>query len=202
MNGTKICAVDGCHNPVRCQSLCGNHYGKWRRRNPDVVLPKKSAEERFWEKVDKTGNCWEWIPSREAGGYGTFLLEGKVRKAHTVALEWAVGKKRPIDLDTCHRCDNPSCVRPSHLYFGTRQQNIDDAWARGRMQIGSERPAAKITEIDVLAIRNEYAAGAEVLDLVNHYGLKDSTIRGIVLGFKWKHVGGPITRRRANKKAA
>lgn len=103
-------------------------------------------------------------------------------------------------MDTCHTCDNPSCVNPAHLYFGTRQQNIDDAWERNRFPLGSARPSAKITETDVIALRTEYANGADMADLEAAYGLAHSTIRGIVLGYKWKQVGGPITRRRIYKK--
>jgi len=164
-----------------------------------------SAEERFWAKVDRAGECWEWTAGKNAAGYGIFNKgNDQYAKAHVFSLELATGERRPDGMDTCHTCDNPSCVNPDHLYFGSRQQNMDDAWNRGRFPVGEDRPSAKTTELDVVAIRNEYAAGAEVDDLCAAYGLKNSTIRCIVLGYKWKHAGGPITVRRGriNKKAA
>ena len=199
MNGTKICTVDGCGTGgYITRGWCSKHYARWRKHG-DVNTVKKivnDVQARFWSKVNKAGNCWEWTAGTDDSGYGTFMLEGKLRRAHVVSLEMETGTSRPDGMDTCHRCDNPPCVRPSHLYFGTRQQNMDDAWARSRFPIGENRPAAKVAELDVVAIRNEYADGAEVDDLVRAYGLKNSTIRGIVLGYKWKHAGGPITHRR------
>lgn len=203
----KICSVDGCDTGgYITRGWCSKHYARWRRTGTTDQTGRIVGDSaaRFWAKVDKSGECWNWTGSRNDQGYGQFRLDGKGRKAHTVALEWELGYLRPPHLDTCHKCDNPSCVRPSHLYFGTRQQNSDDAWARGRTRVGEDRPAAKVTELDVVAIRTDYAAGAEVDDLSAAYGLKNSTIRCIVLGFKWKHAGGPITVRRGRikKKAA
>jgi len=164
-----------------------------------------SAEERFWAKVDRTGECWEWTAGKNAGGYGVFNKgNDEYTKAHVFSLELATGERRPDGMDTCHTCDNRACVNPAHLYFGTRTQNVGDALERGRMKIGERHPQARLSELDVVAIRNEYAAGAEVDDLCATYGLKNSTIRCIVLGFKWKNAGGPITVRRGrlNKKEA
>ncbi|MGP5263685.1 hypothetical protein [Glutamicibacter arilaitensis] len=68
------------------------------------------------------------------------------------------------------------------------------------MPVGSQRSSAKITENDVIEIREQYANGSDITYLSDTYGLAVSTIRGIVLGYKWKQVGGPITRRRIYKK--
>lgn len=199
----RSCAVEGCDiGGYITRGWCYKHYARWLRTGTTDRTGRIVGDDvaRFWQKVDKSGDCWEWTASKGDFGYGQFMLDGKSRGAHQVALEWHLGIPRPKGMDTCHHCDNRACVRPSHLYFGTRQQNIDDAWNRNRMPIGSARPAAKITEIDVVAMRKEYAAGADIEDLHSAYGLAISTIRGIVLGYKWKHVGGPITRRRIYKK--
>ncbi len=71
-----------------------------------------------------------------------------------------------------------------------------DAWDRGRMPVGEDRHSAILRETEVVSLREEYAAGAEVTDLMDAYGIARSTVRCIVLGIKWKHAGGPLTRRR------
>jgi hypothetical protein len=97
-------------------------------------MPKsRPLEERFWEKVQKTDGCWEWTASR-SGGYG-YLGGGPGKglvKAHRVSWELHNGLV-PVGLCVLHRCDNPGCVRPDHLYVGTQKQNAEDREARGRM---------------------------------------------------------------------
>ena len=198
----KICSVDGCGiGGYITRGWCYKHYTRWRRHG-DVHSTSRIVGDRvasFWSKVDKSGECWLWTGARNPQGYGLFFADGRSMGAHIFSLELALQSNRPTDMDTCHRCDNPPCVRPEHLYFGTRQQNIDDAWERNRFPSGSARPSAKTTEVDVLAMRHEYADGADINDLSEAYGLATSTIRLTVLGYKWKHVGGPITRRRKSK---
>lgn len=204
----RICDVDGCEKKHFGKGLCNMHYLRVRNHgttgHSNVVRGDREAA--FWAKVDKSGDCWLWTGAKNAQGYGMFNQGEGHKRAHTYSLELASGEQYQKGMDTCHTCDNPSCVRPDHLYFGTRTQNIGDALARGRMKIGERHPFAKLTELDVVALRNEYASGVSVAELEQAYGLKTSSIRGIVLGFKWKDAGGPITVRRGrinrNKEAA
>ncbi len=99
---------------------------------------QKTSEQRFWEKVDKTGPCWNWTATKNNWGYGQFYEES----AHILAHKWAyktfIG---PIPKGSVirHSCDNPSCVNPQHLSLGTRQDNVDDAVKRGRLAKGDKR---------------------------------------------------------------
>lgn len=201
----KICIARECDRAAERikHGLCLKHYDRLRRHgDPDITLRIVGDDvKRFWLKVDRRSpdECWEWLASVNDWGYGQFRFRGKTVGAHVFSLESATGSRRPEGNDTCHTCDNRKCVNPSHLYWGTRQQNMDDAWDRNRMPVGEHRAAAKVSERDIVAIREQYADGAEVEFLVDAYGLKNSTIRGIVLGYKWKHAGGPITRRRIYK---
>ena len=83
---------------------------------------KKTAEERFWEKVDKTGECWLWSAACTADGYGRFMHEGKVVLSHRLSFEWASGDI-PVGLQVDHRCFRRNCVRPEHLRLATNAQN-------------------------------------------------------------------------------
>ena len=83
---------------------------------------KKTAEERFWEKVDKTDECWLWTGACERKGYGRFGYEGKVVRVHRLSYAWANGEI-PEGLHIDHRCHQRNCVRPEHLRLVTNAQN-------------------------------------------------------------------------------
>ena len=83
---------------------------------------KKTTEERYWEKVDKTDNCWLWTASCDSSGYGKFWHEGKLVLAHRFAYAWAYGGI-PEGMQVDHRCHNRRCVRPDHLRLVTHAQN-------------------------------------------------------------------------------
>src|SRR6185436_12399652 len=92
---------------------------------PDVI-------ERFWSRVNKTNTCWEWTAPNSVNKYGSFSVEGVLHKAHRVAFAIANGSV-PSGVCVCHRCDNPACVRPDHLFLGTHMENILDRDRKGRV---------------------------------------------------------------------
>lgn len=104
------------------------------------------VDERFWAKVLKADgdSCWEWQGCRDAEGYGYVGICRQVRRAHRVAWELTHG---PIaeGLFVCHRCDNPPCVNPAHLFLGTPADNVADMMAKGRGPIITP-PVRKISD--------------------------------------------------------
>jgi hypothetical protein len=150
---------------------------------------------RFWKYVRKTRGCWYWTGATTYGGYGVIQSGprgGKLLRAHRLSWRIHYGDFDE-SLALCHHCDNPSCVRPDHLFLGSHSDNMQDMLAKGRA--GTERAhgtghhAAKLTDDSVRAIRAAYAAGGSSLNaLAARYGVSKKTILNVVRGRIWTHV--------------
>lgn len=150
-------------------------------------------EDRFWSKVDKSGDCWLWRASINRRGYGQFKIHDhgggkqKVMESHRVAWLLENGDI-PDGIQVCHKCDNPPCVRPSHLFLGTAKDNSRDMARKGR----SSMSAAKLTPEDAVAIRNEYASGLSSYKIADNRHMSQRTVMHVLNGYTWQHAGGPI----------
>lgn len=91
----------------------------------------------FWAHVHFGPGCWTWLASKKHDGYGKRKHNGKMTTAHRVSFEMEFGPI-PDGLAVLHRCDNPPCVRPDHLFLGTQQENIADMVAKGRHSRGAK----------------------------------------------------------------
>lgn len=134
------CCVDGCLSPAKRRGMCGKHYQRFLKHG-DVSIslaPKDlSLEDRFWSKVDKSGECWLWTGSADESGYGSFRVGKKIEYAHRVSYSIANGVSLSWEgysakSSVCHRCDNPRCVNPAHLFLGTHTDNMSDCVSKGR----------------------------------------------------------------------
>lgn len=147
----------------------------------------------FWSRVARVAGagCWEWTGGK-SGGYGTVRAGGRSAKAHRVAWELTFGA--PAEgLCVLHRCDNPGCVRPDHLFLGTLDDNNKDRAAKGRsrgtfdssdahpakLRRGERHWRALLTAADVVEIRRRSDLGERRIDIAARYSVNPATISRI-----------------------
>jgi hypothetical protein len=167
-----------------------------------IPIPRLTPEreQQFWSRVRRTPDeCWDWQGSGTGIGYGVFSVGGRQVNSHRVAASLTLEDFSPEKF-VLHRCDNPRCVRPSHLFTGTQKENFEDAVAKGRAFFKSERqrehvrlfsgelnPNAKLTLEMANEIRRRYAAGGVTQAALGvEFGVRQTTISTIVRGKKWR----------------
>lgn len=139
--------------------------------------------ERFWRRVDvrEPDDCWEWTGSKSSNGYGGIKVSGQDQYAHRVSWMLFHGSI-PKGIHVLHRCDNPGCVNPNHLFLGTPADNAADRDAKGRQAKGERMGTAKLTPDKVLAIRESPLRQRE---LARMYGVDQSQISHIKHRESW-----------------
>ena len=178
-------------------------------------MPKVSVEDRFWEKVDKSGDCWLWTASTKDGQYGCFWMNGRSTFAHRTAWEIHNGPI-PDGILVCHTCDTPLCVRPAHLWLGTNADNMRDRDQKGRQAQGDRSGSrlypekfrgenngrAILTEPQVIDIRERYVKGrgrmapGNVSALADEFGTSTAVIWKAATGRLWAHLPNVVGRTR------
>ena len=178
---------------------------------------EQSVVERFWAKVQKRPNdeCWLWLGAKWKSGYGQ-LRRYKTQRWLAHRVSWEIANGRAPALHVLHKCDNPSCVRPDHLYEGTNAENMRDKVDRGRQARGSRHGSktkpesiergnkhwshrdpsrrvrgerhgsAKLTWVSVREIRHLHASGVSQYKLASQFGVCRASIAGIISGRRWK----------------
>src|SRR3990172_3816451 len=141
------------------------------------MLNDTDFERRFWSRVEIGPGCWEWRRRRNHDGYGCIHWGNRQHRAHRIA--WLLVYRKPPKDIVCHRCDNPACCRPSHLFEGTHQDNVADRVAKGRQghPSGERNGNAKLTIEDVQQIR-ALSGTIYQKDIAAMFGVDQTTISG------------------------
>lgn len=136
---------------------------KWEKHYATVM-------NKFWERLDMSGGpdaCWPWMGKTRRRGYGVVIFKGKALQTHRVAL--ARSMEGHPDMMACHRCDNPPCCNPSHLFWGTAKDNAEDCWAKGRYR-------GKPRKMDYSEVSRMRAEGASYQQIADVFGVNQATV--------------------------
>lgn len=158
-----------------------------------IEITEKNIE-NFWKKVKKTNSCWIWTGGVSSRGYGNFCFHrnGKFinNRAHRFSYFLSKGEI-PKKMLICHKCNNPLCVKPAHLYAGTTSDNVRDAIRDGlwNPSQGEKNGQSKLTKEKVLKIRELHKNGNYTQqELANLFGVIQQTISLILSRKHWAHI--------------
>lgn len=169
------------------------HHNKMRQLRP--------LAERFWEKVDRRDKeeCWEWTGGTDSHGYGTLQIGTHDKpfpgKAHRISYELHYGSI-PDGMLVCHKCDNPPCVNPNHLFVGSYSDNIEDCYAKNRRdappghgKIGEDHPSSHFSNEQVLRWREDFPkSGMTMTSFAELHGIPRNTMVSILKRQNYKHI--------------
>lgn len=201
------CSIEDCDRPSVARGWCSKHWQRWQRHgDPLIVHPPKGPDPVDpWTRIDVRGpdECWPWTHRTDADGYGLQKIAGIGWRVARWVLTQKIGRDMLPTEVTRHTCDNPPCCNPAHLIAGEAVDNTRDMLTRGRHIHGEAHWAkrnstkvqgmnngeAKLTDADVIQIRQRYATGMErQVDLADEFGVAQTRISSIVLRKTWKHV--------------
>lgn len=175
----------------------GRHNGGWSAMHPQSTTPQLTTEQRFWQYVPEADydECWLWTGALRRG-YGRFYDGQHMVEAHRFSYELHFGPI-PNGLCACHTCDvlypvgditNRRCVNPTHLFLGTKAENMADLAAKGRHQRRDMSKVAKLTEGQVRTIRATPRGNGVSDILAARYGVSRNTIRSVWARQSWRHL--------------
>jgi hypothetical protein len=193
-NEGRECKHSGCTEIEVRKGYCSKHYQRFNSKGTtDDAALKNQASLSIKRRIELNitivpeTNCWDWQKQRDKNGYGVMTVGDKPLRAHRIAYEEFVGKIED-GLHVLHRCDNPSCINPEHLFLGTNAENMKDKVNKGRHAFGEKSGSAKLTEEQVIEIKKRLAAGESVNSFVDEYPVSGRAIRLIKKGTNWSHV--------------
>ena len=188
----RICKIEGCGKKYYSIGYCRVHYCRMYKTGSTEILGIISPEKRFFSKILKhKSGCHIFIGSRSKDGYGNLRIGDKIIKTHRYAWFLKHGKWPSDNIKVCHKCDNPPCCNPDHLFLGTDKDNVRDSIKKGRFKraFGEGHGMAIFSEQDILYIRKVLKEGKKSGgQLAREYGVWPSLISKIRNRLLWKHV--------------
>ena len=142
------------------------------------VSKREFFENRVYQSID---GCWYWIGYLTSHGYGVFIYDHKRDMAHRASYKLYKGPIEPDDLWVCHRCDNPACVNPNHLFLGTPLDNVRDMDSKNRRGL-----SCKLTLEIANKIRDSVKSGLTRRQTATVFNVAHSTVNRIINGKSWK----------------
>lgn len=203
------CTIEGCEKDHFCHGLCAMHDARRRRNKPLLDIRNKKYEsflECYEDNIKKNleAGCWEW-QSTTRKGYGWMCVKNERIACHRFAYTNFIGEI-PDGMWVLHKCDNPLCSAPSHLFLGTHSENMQDCinkkrhqWREGNLledrllraheQVkGANNPMSKLTESDVIAIKQKISNNEKTTKIAREFNVTDGAISMIRHNKTWKHV--------------
>lgn len=154
-----------------------------------IKFSKTMFEKQLIRKSISDKGCWIWTGKRDSFGYG--LFGKKIKRAHRVSWEYHNGSI-PHKKFICHKCDNPPCFNPNHLFIGTAKTNAIDKELKNRhprtSNWGTKSKTNKLSIKDVIKARELYKLGCSFIDISKNTNVCSSTIRRAILGISWKII--------------
>lgn len=190
VEATRTCDVTNCDRKHYGQGLCRRHYDNARYAGLLPPVERPSLTERFFAKVDVglADECWLWTGRLNNNGYGSLWSADKQGSvyAHRLSYEIHYGPI-PAGQYVCHRCDNPKCVNPDHLFLGTQADNMADMVRKGRhgKPVVRPKPRARLSPQQVHEIRAAVALGTDRGAVAALHGVTRGTINDVVAGRSW-----------------
>jgi hypothetical protein len=184
---------------------------------PQTTQELKQKLLRYIKKLYGEDSCWEWQGCRHHTGYGVIQYKNKQHRTHRLMYQLFV-EEVPNGLLVCHKCDNPPCCNPRHLFVGSYRDNLMDAFKKGRIKTGDESssrihrdsfpsgdkhwmrlypekvprgdksPRAKLSSSNVLELRRLRSEGVKITDLARKFGVSDTHVKYIIYRKSWTHI--------------
>lgn len=197
-----ICSAEGCTKEVYAKGLCNKHWRRFHKRGDysDDSLrndSQLSIEERLLKnRIITIKGCWEWTKQKDKDGYGIISIKDKPYRVHRVSYKQFIGEI-PKRMFILHKCDNPSCFNPEHLFVGSHDDNMTDMLSKVRQCKGESHPIHKLTEEDAKDIKERFKSfvsfeqrsyTSQCKEIAEIYNVSCKLIRNIYVNKAWKHV--------------
>lgn len=204
----RTCSIHGCNRGSEYRKYCPKHrYRIEKHGDPNTSLYDRdlSPKQRILKHIIKTkcpnpsslkihntknSKCWVWSRGTDVGGYGKFKINCKQHKTHRMSYQIFVGEI-PKGKFVLHKCDNPPCCNPKHLFIGSQADNVKDRdnKNRGYDRRGEKHPQSKLTEEDIREIRRLYSTGYYYQkDLGKAFGITQAIVSKIHKRQIWSHI--------------
>ncbi|MGE0107685.1 MAG: HNH endonuclease [Thiomonas sp.] len=200
------CLIEGCDRAAASAGMCSMHYQRQIKNGTTDAMQRATMpiKERLLKKVDidPSGGCWNWTGATNESGYGQVFDTdaGRVVLAHRASYEAFVGAIPALDgyhgACVCHRCDNPRCINPDHLFIGTHRNNMSDMAEKGRHRNSLKNPAyshedhprAKLNPDVVKTLRSRRHSAEEIAQLATQLGVSRTALRYAASSKTWRKI--------------